>query len=510
MTSQQTAFLAAVIPAARASMGAYGVPASVTIAQAIFESSDVDGWGQSPLALGYDNYFGIKATHLADPDSYVEFPTAEYVGGKRELVKADFARYATPAASFLAHAELLATAKRYAPAMAVKSNFAKFAAQLQGCGYSTSPSYGSALVRLIEEYGLDKYDAAAVSDQLSVAGLPAVSAPAAVPQSLSPVVPWASSPSLAATSKPAPVLAGVSSAPEPFPPTLKKFITQPIQGEETMQSIFANIWNHPVTSVTGILAAVVTGTGVLSQQGITLGHAGTGTVVALCGALATALLGLVAKDPGSAPQIPASGGKLGVLMLVALLMSSLVSSGCSGATVAQDIVNWTPALQSAVTAVDATAAVLDPAAAPIFAAATAGFDAADAELVAQAKAYLAAPSASVLARLQAAVVTFQQTVNAALLKVAGVGSPAAQQKALADIQGVSAIVNTILALVTSISSKAAVARMAADSPIKLAALRRYEARQTTTDLIAAHYEVSSWAARRAAVNSEAQLTWAGF
>ncbi len=44
-------------------------------------------------------------------------------------------------------------------------------------------------------------------------------------------------------------------------------------------NIFSNIWNHPRTSAAGLLIAVVSIAGVLSQQGIGLGAAGTGTVV---------------------------------------------------------------------------------------------------------------------------------------------------------------------------------------------------------------------------------------
>lgn len=66
--------------------------------------------------------------------------------------------------------------------------------------------------------------------------------------------------------------------------------------------MFANIWNHPKTTIAGLLIAASTVAGVLSQQGITLGHAGTGTVVALVGSLATAFLGLLAKDPGAPTQ----------------------------------------------------------------------------------------------------------------------------------------------------------------------------------------------------------------
>jgi hypothetical protein len=62
-------------------------------------------------------------------------------------------------------------------------------------------------------------------------------------------------------------------------------------------NLWTNIWNHPVTSACGTLIAVSTICGVLLQQGITGAKLGTGNVVTLLGALATALLGLLAKDP---------------------------------------------------------------------------------------------------------------------------------------------------------------------------------------------------------------------
>jgi hypothetical protein len=64
---------------------------------------------------------------------------------------------------------------------------------------------------------------------------------------------------------------------------------------------FSNAWKHPRSSTAGLLIAVVTIMGVLSQQGITLGKAGTGTVVSLVTAMASALLGLLARDPIAAP-----------------------------------------------------------------------------------------------------------------------------------------------------------------------------------------------------------------
>jgi len=53
---------------------------------------------------------------------------------------------------------------------------------------------------------------------------------------------------------------------------------------------------NPKTTTCGLLIGVTTIAGVLAGQGITLGHAGTGTVVTLISGIATALLGLAAKD----------------------------------------------------------------------------------------------------------------------------------------------------------------------------------------------------------------------
>ena len=123
-------------------------------------------------------------------------------------------------------------------------------------------------------------------------------------------------------------------------------------------------------------------------------------------------------------------------MFIALLIPLPWMQGCTAAGVAQNIVTWTPALQSAVATVDSTAALLAPADAPIFAAATIGFDVASSLLVAQAKAYLANPSGSTLAKLQNQIVTFQQQVNTALLQAAKIVDQKSQQHALAAIQGV--------------------------------------------------------------------------
>ncbi|MGD0829792.1 MAG: hypothetical protein ABR907_02535 [Terracidiphilus sp.] len=302
-------------------------------------------------------------------------------------------------------------------------------------------------------------------------------------------------------------------------------------------NLISNIWKQPKTSATGVLIALVTIASVLSRQGITLGKAGSGTVITLAGALATAILGLLAKDPasssslltepsepGGAPtaDLPRWGGdsigrpssnsttKLGVWALIALLLPATFLSGCSGITVAQEIVNWTPTLQSAVATLNSTASLLEPADAPIFAAATVGFDAASNLLISQAHAYLANPTTPVLQQLQAAVVAFQQNVNASLLQAAKISNPNSQQHVLNGINAVGTVVTAILSLVESVSSKSQVAAMAAQSTIKLASVQTYLNESQAAAIVASHYSEPLELARLQVRQAEATATHSGF
>jgi flagellum-specific peptidoglycan hydrolase FlgJ len=151
MNQKEFNFLQALEPAARASCAQTGVPASVTIAQAILES----GWGESELAREANNFFGIKAEG-GQPS--IELPTQEFVDGHAETQIAAFARYATPAQGCTAHAELLARDPRYERAMAVKQDASAFCRALQICGYSTNPKYAELLEELIREFDLTQYD----------------------------------------------------------------------------------------------------------------------------------------------------------------------------------------------------------------------------------------------------------------------------------------------------------------------------------------------------------------
>lgn len=152
MTPSEQVFLSTAVPAAVLTQKQYRVPASITLAQAILES----GWGKSGLALQANNYFGVKAVQGED---YVDFRTTEYFHGVKQTVMAEFAKYHTIADSFAAHAKLLATLKRYAPAMAVATDASAFAVAIALGGYSTAAGYPQELMQLVTEFSLTRYDA---------------------------------------------------------------------------------------------------------------------------------------------------------------------------------------------------------------------------------------------------------------------------------------------------------------------------------------------------------------
>ncbi len=140
-------FLAHVAPGAMLSDVVMGVPASITLAQAIIES----GWGKT--APGY-NLFGMKGEGPAGSTSHVGI---EYSHGKRVHRRSSFRSYESFAESIEDHARLLATRSRYAAARAVAEDPAAFAKALQG-KYATDPRYATKLMDLSARYGLGRFD----------------------------------------------------------------------------------------------------------------------------------------------------------------------------------------------------------------------------------------------------------------------------------------------------------------------------------------------------------------
>ena len=120
----------------------YGVPASITMAQALLESAA----GQSELALNARNHFGIKCTsewfggvYYYDDDSQGEC----------------FRMYADAGESFKDHS-LFLQRPRYATCFEIAvEDYEGWAYRLKACGYATDPSYARKLIKLVEDYRLD-------------------------------------------------------------------------------------------------------------------------------------------------------------------------------------------------------------------------------------------------------------------------------------------------------------------------------------------------------------------
>ena len=207
-TAAQQSFVSLVAPGAIAAQQRYGIPAAVTIAQAIDES----GWGQSELATADHNLFGIKGTGPAGSDMR---PTQEYENGIWVTRTAPFRVYHNIAESIADHSQLLATGQAYQHAMAARHVPDAFAAALTGV-YATDPDYGSSLIALMRLYNLYRYDSAtpaAAPLEPQVAGQQAVAPLAAVPGVSAPGAPADGASARADPGRAASGVRGVASVP---------------------------------------------------------------------------------------------------------------------------------------------------------------------------------------------------------------------------------------------------------------------------------------------------------
>ena len=148
-------FIDTVGAAAQRSRRTTGVPASVTVAQAILESD----WGRSRLTRQGNNLFGIKALGgVTGPAGVVTLATWEYVDGANVIVQAPFKAYKTLEQSVDDHGAFFARNRRYAAALAVANDARAFARAIQDAGYATDPSYAAKLIGLMDRYNLYRFD----------------------------------------------------------------------------------------------------------------------------------------------------------------------------------------------------------------------------------------------------------------------------------------------------------------------------------------------------------------
>lgn len=134
----------------------YRIPASVTLAQAIFES----GCGNSALAKRSNNHFGIKChtqwggdTIRKSDDDYDEC----------------FRKYNNIKESYIDHSHFLRSRERYNGLFKLKvTDYKGWCYGLKSSGYATYAYYPEVLIKIIEEYELFEYDRVDILSNLSL------------------------------------------------------------------------------------------------------------------------------------------------------------------------------------------------------------------------------------------------------------------------------------------------------------------------------------------------------
>ncbi|UKJ07433.1 glucosaminidase domain-containing protein [Solitalea lacus] len=134
-----------------------GIPASITLAQGIFESSS----GNSDLAINANNHFGIKCTSDWQGEGYQK---------DDDKPNECFRKYPHAEGSFHDHSEFLKR-PRYAALFKLEpTDYTSWANGLKTAGYATNPQYGPKLIELIERYELYRFDKHGAKDAIATTG----------------------------------------------------------------------------------------------------------------------------------------------------------------------------------------------------------------------------------------------------------------------------------------------------------------------------------------------------
>ncbi|MDR3287519.1 MAG: glucosaminidase domain-containing protein [Prevotellaceae bacterium] len=126
-------------------MKAYGIPASIILAQACLESNN----GNSSLTISGKNHFGIKCAGWQGRKVYHDDDKANEC----------FRAYNTDEESFVDHSDFLRYRQRYAFLFDLPvSDYKGWARGLKKAGYATAPNYAEMLIKIIDDFQLYKYD----------------------------------------------------------------------------------------------------------------------------------------------------------------------------------------------------------------------------------------------------------------------------------------------------------------------------------------------------------------
>ena len=131
----------------------YNIPASITLAQGVFES----GAGRSELARKANNHFGIRCNYgWAGKTSYHDDDE------RNECFRA----YDSAYESYEDHSKFLVNGKRYRSLFDLKvTDYKGWARGLKAAGYATNPQYADKLIEIIQLYKLYRYDSATSYDK---------------------------------------------------------------------------------------------------------------------------------------------------------------------------------------------------------------------------------------------------------------------------------------------------------------------------------------------------------
>lgn len=121
----------------------YGIPAAITLAQAILES----GAGTSSLTKACNNHFCIK--------SGSSWTGPVYLAWDDESTKSRFRSYSSAQESFRDYARLISSSRTYRSLFNISVyDYRGWANGLKKCGYATAPHYANALIGIIDHYRL--------------------------------------------------------------------------------------------------------------------------------------------------------------------------------------------------------------------------------------------------------------------------------------------------------------------------------------------------------------------
>lgn len=133
-------------PIAVSEMDNSGIPASISMAQAIIESRA----GTSVLAVKNNNHFGIKCFSKTCPQGHCSNYTDDHH-------KDFFIKYADGKGSWHAHSQFLLKG-RYHELLKYGKNINVWAKGLREFGYATDPNYDKKIISVIRQYDLARLD----------------------------------------------------------------------------------------------------------------------------------------------------------------------------------------------------------------------------------------------------------------------------------------------------------------------------------------------------------------